>query len=230
MTVEQTANPGQNLPQGRFDRFTALRSIGASLIFNALCPYLLYRFLAPHFPAESIRPLLYSTIFPIVGFFVGLVRKRSLDAVALIALFSISAHVTLTILSSTVAMALVLRSFTGAIIGSFFVLSALVGRPVILYIARQFVQAGSPDRLAGFDRVVEMDKRRVFRVTTSVWGIGLIAMSGVHVALALYLSHADYLLASPALGVVVDVVLLAWSGQYIFRRISAYIPALQSSP
>ncbi|HEV2560540.1 MAG TPA: VC0807 family protein [Rhizomicrobium sp.] len=206
-----------------FNRKAAFRSIGFSLLVNALCPYLLFRFLEPRFPHESVLPLLYSTIFPVIGFCLGIFRKRMVDAIALIALCGIVFHIAVTVLSPNVSTALVLRSFEGTIVGLSFLASVAIGRPAILYIARQFVTAGAPERRARFDSVVAMDKGRVFRVATIVWGCGLALMSTVHVTLAIYLPHAEFLLVSPALGLIANGLLLGWSARYIGGRMSFYL-------
>ena len=153
------------------------------------------------------------------------------DAIALIALCGIAFHVAITALSPNVSMALVLRAFQGAIIGSCFLVSAAIRRPVMLYVARQFVTAGAPERLAKFKSMIVIDGGRAFSVATIVWGCGLVIMSAVHVALAIYLSHPEFLLISPMLGVVADVLLLGWSARYIARHVSIHLRVVgRSSP
>jgi hypothetical protein len=218
-----SAQSNPNLSRPGFSRAAPLRAIGFSLIFNALCPYLLFRFLEPRFPAGSVLPLLYTTIFPLAGFLFSVLRKGMVDAVALIAVAGIAIHLTVTILSPDVGTALVLRSFQGAIVGLCFLISAAIRRPVILYIARQFVAASGPEQGARFDWAVAQDRARVFTVVTVIWGITLAIMSGVHVALAIRLTHDAFVLLSPILGVVTDLVVLTWSIRYTFRRMSIYM-------
>jgi hypothetical protein len=93
-SARELANP--STASGAFNRAAAFRSIAFSLIVNALCPYLLFRFLEPRFPNESVLPLLYATIFPVIGFLFQLLRKRTMDAIALIALAGIAIHLTVT--------------------------------------------------------------------------------------------------------------------------------------
>jgi hypothetical protein len=52
-----------------------------------------------------------------------------------------------------------------------------------------------------------------------VWGIFLIVMSAVHVVLALRLTPSTYLLTSPALGIVTNLLLVVWSGWFLGRRL-----------
>jgi len=217
------ARSNPDLSRPGFSRAAPLRAIGFSLIVNALCPYLLFRLLEPRFPAGSVLPLLYTTIFPIAWFLFGVLRKGVVDAIALIALAGITIHLTFTIVSPDIGTALVLRSFQGTIIGLCFLISAAIGRPVILYFARQFVTASGPERSARFDLAVAQDRARAFTVVTVIWGGALVVMSGVHIALALRLAHDEFVLISPILGVATDLVLLTWSIRYTFRRMSIYL-------
>jgi hypothetical protein len=126
-----------------------------------------------------------------------------------------------------VSVALVLRSCQGAIIGLGFLISAAIGHPVILYVARHFLATSAPQRRVRFDAVVAMDKGRAFFVTTTVWRGGLIIMSAVHIALAISLPHAEFVLISPMLGVATDVLLLSGGIRYMMRRMSGYLSAIQ---
>lgn len=164
-----------------FDRRGALESLGLSLTINALRPFLLYRVLQSHFPANSMIPLLYATIFPVIGLILGLVRKRTVDAIAIIAMAGLALHIVVTLLARTVGIALVVRSFDGALIGLALIVSALIGRPIILFVAKQFVADGSSEQAASLNRVIENDGARTFFTITLVWGICLMAMSGLHV-------------------------------------------------
>jgi len=62
-----------------FDRRGALKSVRLSLPINAFCPFLLYRVLQSHFPANSVMALLMRRSFPSSGLILSLVRKRTVD-------------------------------------------------------------------------------------------------------------------------------------------------------
>jgi hypothetical protein len=218
--TSQESGTGNAAPRS-FDRRAAFRSLALSLTINALFPYLLFRYLEPHYPEESVLPLLYSSLFPVFGFLLGVWRKRMVDMIALIALVGIAIHIGFTVFSPTLAVALVLRSLQGAIIGIGFLVSVVIGHPVMLYVARRFVAAGAPERRARFDAFIAKDNGRVFRIAPIVWGVGLTLMSGVHVALAMSLPHDEFVLVSPVLGVVTDVILVGWSIRYVAKHVTA---------
>lgn len=136
---------GQPMTRGQsFDRGRAARSIGLSLVVNGLCPFLLYRTLQAHFPSGSLMPLLCGTIFPAFALILGLARRRAVDAIAIIAMLSITGRIAVTLVTADVVTALVVRSFEGALIGLAFVTSTIIGRPIILLAINQAVVAGSP--------------------------------------------------------------------------------------
>jgi hypothetical protein len=201
----------------RYNVRAALGSIVFSLILNALMPYLVYRTLEPRYPAGSVVPLLYATAFPVFGFILGLIRKRQVDAIAILSMVGIAIHMAVTVLVGNVGLALVARSLDGLVIGVVLVVSAAIGRPVVLYVARQAAAgSGQPSRI---DALLAAGGMRAFTTITYVWGIFLIVMSAVHVVLALRLTPSTYLLASPALGIVTNLLLVVWSGWFLGRRL-----------
>jgi hypothetical protein len=116
----------------------------------------------------------------------------------------------------------VLRSLQGAIIGLCFLVSAVIGRPIMFYIVRQAVTASARDNRARFEAAIAAGFGRVFTTATLVWGSGLIVASILHVALALVLRHDTFLLISPVIGIAIDVLLIGWSTRYIARQIALY--------
>jgi hypothetical protein len=204
-------------------RRAALKSLGFNLTINALCPFLLYRALQSHFPAGSVMPLLYATIFPVIGLVLSLVRKRTVDAIAIISMAGLAIHISVTLLARNVGVALVAFALQGALIGLAFVVSALIGRPIILYVAKQIAAGGTAEQAASFKRLIENDGARMFFTVTLVWGLCLMAMSGLHVVLALKLPPAEFLLVSPIVGVVTILALLAWTGRHVGARMRALL-------
>ncbi|MGH7925438.1 MAG: VC0807 family protein [Candidatus Binatus sp.] len=213
-----TRSPSAPAPAQRFNRREARKSLALSLTINALCPFLLYRALQSRFPADSVMPLLYATIFPVIGLILSLVRKRTVDAIAIITMAGLSIHIVVTLLARTVRIALVVRSLDGALIGLALIISALIGRPIILLVAKQVVAGGSSDQAASLNRLIENGGASRFFTITLVWGICLMAMSGLHVVLALELPPAEFLLVSPVVGVATILALLVWTGRYLAVR------------
>jgi hypothetical protein len=197
-----------------------LRTIGFSLLLNGVCPYLLYTALEPHFAEGAFQPLLYATVFPLTGLAVGIVRTRSVDMIAAIVLFSMAINIAAIFLTPNLKWALVARSLNGLIIATAMLVSALIGRPVFYFVARQFVAAGNPVRLQGFDAANEADGRRTFVVVTLVWALGIYLLCAVNAALALTVQPANYLLASQVTNIAFNVALSVWTIRFTTGRLT----------
>src|SRR5581483_4438805 len=90
-----------------FNRAQAFRSIGFSIVVNAVLPYIIYRVLEPHYPKDSVMPLLISTVFPLFGLAFGMARRRTLDIVAVISLVEITISILVTLVARDVRLALI---------------------------------------------------------------------------------------------------------------------------
>ena len=199
---------------------SSFRTIGFSLLLNGVCPYLLYTALEPHFAEGAFQPLLYATVFPLTGLAVGIVRTRSVDMIAAIVLFSMAINIAAIFLTPSLKWALVARSLNGLIIATAMLVSALIRRPVFYYVARQFVAAGNPVHLQGFDAANEADGRRTFVVVTLVWALGIYLLCAVNAALALTVQPANYLLASQITNIAFNVALSVWTIRFTTGRVT----------
>lgn len=212
---------GQNV----FRPVEALRAFGASFLVNGLCPYLLYVWLQPRFPHGAVQPLLYASIFPLVGLAFGIVRKRMIDVIAVIALFEISINIAAVFLAPSIRWALAARSINGLLTATAFLVSALIGKPIIFYIARQFVSGGDPERARRFDAVNAADGGRAFFIATLVWAAGIYFLSTLNVTLALNLPPATFLLVGQITSTVVNIALIVWTIRFSRARLSRTLAA-----
>jgi hypothetical protein len=210
-TTMDTTPMSATQPQSHFNWPRALGSIGLSVVINAVCPYLIYRALAPHYPANDVTPLLVSTVFPMIGLVIGIVRQRMVDVISIISLVEIGISILVTLAAADVRLALIARALQGTLTGVFFLVTALVNRPLFYYVARQFVAASAPRIVAGFQDANRRDEGRTFRRITAFWGVAVIFGSVINLALALTVSPADYLLYSPIFGIGTNVVMIAWT-------------------
>lgn len=209
-------------PQGGPDRAEMFRNIGLSLVINAAIPFGVYRLTAPLYPAESVIPLLYATVVPALWLTVNTIRNRSVDAIAIIAICETVATIAVTLLAKNVGWALIARALQGSIVGLVFAFTALIGKPVMYYIARQFAVGMNPERAEGFDHAYRLDKGRTFKTATYVWAVGLVLVSVVNVTLAATAEHATYLLVAPIIGIGANIALVWWTIRFSMRRMMRY--------
>lgn len=204
--------------QAGYDPRAALRSVAVSLLVNAVAPFAVYKVLAPHFAANSIVPLLYASVFPILGLVVGLVRTRVIDAIAMFALFGLAYSLTTTLLAGEVHLALIVGATQGFVIATVFLVSALAGRPLLFFIARQFVAGNSPERRARFAAINEQDGGRTFFTATMMWAGGILLLTLVSLGLAFVLVPATYILVNNIINIAVNLVLVAATIRFIRSR------------
>jgi hypothetical protein len=205
------------------NRATALRGLGRSVFINVVCTYFLYRLLEPHFPSGSLMPLAISGLLPLFSMVHGVMRERSIDIIGLFAAEDIAVSLIAISFAHTAASALVGRSLQNAALGVMFFGSVLIKRPIMLYVARQFVTGNEPSGKARFDQMAKQsDAKRVYRTMTLVWALTLLAKSVVSVAIALVCSTREYLILSPLFAYSSDVALIWWSFHYGYSKLEHY--------
>ena len=208
-----------------FNPLHAARSVGQSLLINGVCPYLLYRVLRPHYPDGSVMPLVYASIFPLVGLVFGLIRTRMVDFIALLALFEISYNVVTALLASNVHWAVILRSSEGFIVSAAFLVFTLIGRPPIRYIARQFAAGTDPLRLKEFANADAADRGRTFFFASMVWVVVILFQTLLNLALAMTITPANYLLSAQFVNIAINVTMVVWTIRFTSRRLERHQPA-----
>ena len=205
--------------QARYDPRGALKSVIFSILINAVAPFAVYKFLAPHFAANSIVPLLYASAFPILGLVVGLVRTRTIDAIAIFALFGLAYSLATTLLAGEVHLALIFGATQGFVIAAVFLVSALIGRPILFFIARQFAAGNDPQARARFAAVNELDGGRTFFTATMIWTGGILFLTLASLGLAFVLAPATYILLNNILNTGVNIVLVVLTIRFIRKRL-----------
>ena|SRR5258708_6531676 len=198
-----------------FDAKTAIRSVGSSIFVNGVLPFATYKVLAPHFASGSVIPLLYASVFPIVGLTVGFIRTRIIDAIAIFALFGIVYSLVTMLLAGEVKLALILGSTQGFLIAAVFFVSALVRRPILFFMVRQFVAGNDLERRARFAAVDKSDGGQTFFIATMVWAVGIAALGAIALGLALTLAPATFLLVNNIVNTAVNVILLVWTIRFV---------------
>jgi hypothetical protein len=202
-----------------FNPRDALKSAGLSILINGLMPFAIYKLLVPHFAAASLTPLLAACAFPLLGLAFGLLRTRTVDAIAMIALFGITYSIVSILLATNVRWALIMGSTQGFLIAAAFFVSAAIGRPLLFYVARQFTTGADAGRQKRFAEVNEADGGRTFFTATMVWAVASFFLAGTNLWLAATLPPATYIVAVNVLNTSINIVLIAWTIRYIRTRL-----------
>jgi hypothetical protein len=207
-----------------FNPLHAARSIGLSFFINGVCPYILFRLLQPHYPAGSVMPLVYASIFPLLGLVLGHIRTRMIDFIALIALFEISYNIVTALLASNVHWAILLRSSEGYFVATAFLVATLLGHPPIFYISRQFALASNPAIGPGFAAANAADKGRTFLIASLAWVVSITLQTSLNLVLAMTVTAANYLLIAQFLNTGVNVAMIVWTIRFTSTRLERYRP------
>lgn len=192
-----------------------LASLGVSLLINMLGPYLVYRALEPTFPSPSLLPLAASALVPAVDLAVTYLRRRRVDAVAVIALSQLTASLLVGMAAHDPRASLVGQACQPALLGLVFALSAAIGRPLMIPLARQTMAGDDPQRQAKFlAMAAEPGPRRVFTRITLAWTAALFIQTGIDLLVLPHLSASAYVLFSQVFGYGLIAVLIVASIRY----------------
>src|SRR5262245_1602277 len=85
-----------------FDRGAMFRQIGLSIFINGVLPFIVFKLLEPYFAKGSIVPLLCASVFPVLSLVAGLIRTRTIDAIAIFALIGLAYGIVTALLAGEV--------------------------------------------------------------------------------------------------------------------------------
>jgi hypothetical protein len=213
------------------NRAAALRGLARSVFINVICTYGVYRLLEPHFDSRSLAPLAVSGLLPLCGLIYGVARQGAIDIIGLFAAEDIAVSLVALWLAHSAMGALVGRSLQNAVLGVLFAGSVLIRRPIMLYVARQFVTGNEAAGKERFDRMAARpDAKSTYRTMTLVWAAVLFAKSVVSVVIALTFSTKQYLILSPLWAYSSDVGLIWWSFHYGYSKLGHYAKDAETEP
>ncbi|HEY7901208.1 MAG TPA: VC0807 family protein [Caulobacteraceae bacterium] len=167
----------------------------------------------------DVHALMASSVPPIAWSLIEFIRKRRVDALSIIVLAGIALSL-LAFFGGGGAKFLQLREkLVTAIIGLAFVVSVLIRRPLIFYLATAGMRRrGQHGDLEMFHaRRDDPGFKRVMNLMTLVWGASLLADAALGCVLVMSLSVHDYLIAGPFLGYGVFGGLSLWTFWYARR-------------
>lgn len=189
-------------------------------IVNFAAPFVIY--LAARHALGDVRALMAASVPPIAWSIAEFVRRRRIDALALLVLGGIALSLVAFIGGGGVRFLQLREQLVAAVIGVLFLGSALIGKPLIYQLARARVRRRSGPEAQVFEALsTHPIFRRAMLVTTLAWAFGLIAESALACALVFLLPIATFLVVSPILGYGVCGGLTAWTFWYVSRRVAA---------
>lgn len=204
--------PGEGPVRGPWHRWGLL---ALDMAVNIGAPYLIYGWVQPAW--GDVNGLLAAALPPILWSLAEFLIRRRVDALSLMVLAGIALSL-LAFLGGGSARFLQLREkLVTLAIGLAFLISAAIGKPLILSLARASLARRSADALAQFDAVRDRATlRRMMMVMTVVWGAALVAEFCLGAALIFLLPIREFLIVGPLLTYGTLGLLSLWT--LLYRR------------
>jgi len=175
-------------------------------------PVVVYLLASPHMAhlvalaLAGVAPLLYGVH--------GWVRRRGIDLVSAITLFTIAVSVLLAALVHDPHVLLIRDSCLTGAFGALCLLSLVTERPMAYYVYRWAV-VRSPGQLARLDAGWQIPYARfVRRLATSVWGVAFVAEAIIDAFLAYHLPTAQFVAIHPVLYWTTLLAAFGWGALY----------------
>jgi len=185
-----------------------------TLFFDAAMPVIVFNVLT-HRGVSTLWALALGGIFPAINIGRGWLKSHRLDPLGIIVLSFIAVGTATSLISGSVFFALIKESFLTATFGFICLGSLLAKRPLMFYIARQFVAGDDQARIEWWNGLWQYPGfRSTQRFITAVWGVAYVVEALVRVAFALTLQPATVVGLSPVMGIGVTVGLIMWTRRY----------------
>jgi hypothetical protein len=194
-----------------------IRSFLPSIILNAAIPLAIYLILKQYHYSDLVA-LSASVLFPAIGSVISIVRQRTLDLIAAIALVGIAISITAVFLGGNPKLLLIRESFLTGALGIACFASLLFPSPLMFYFGRYFATANDPARIARYNQLWQYPYFRfVNRVITVVWGIAYAGEFMLRVIVVYTLPPALVLALSAIMQIGISILTLAWTFAYVRR-------------
>ncbi len=191
-----------------------LREMVPDLLIDGALPAILYQILSRHGVAD-VPALTAGAVFPAANIARKFVKTGGLDLIGAIVLIFLAIGVVSSLLSGNVMFVLIKESFITGLVGVMFLGSLLGKRPIIFYLARQFVAGQNPERLEWWNGLWQHERfRHTMRLMTAVWGLGYLIEALVRVLIALTLTPGMVVIVSPILAIGTTIGLIIWTRTY----------------
>ncbi len=184
------------------------------MVVNLALPWLAYRLAVPHWGETG--GLIASAVPPVIWSVVELARFRRVDALSVLVLLGIVLSIAAMAAGGSPRMLLLRESLVSGAIGVAFLVSLVMPRPLVFYLARATVAREKTDGAAQIDAL--WHARPAFacalRLMTLVWGAGLTAETALRAFMAMTWPIERFLVVSPFVSYGIYGALLLWTLWY----------------
>ena len=189
------------------------QSIAMIAIFDIGAPLAAYSLLRSA-GLTTVTALLLSGVFPAMRVAFGAIRHRRLDVVGVLVLAGIVVGTVVGLVSHSARLLLLEGSVPTAVFGVACLWSLRTRRPLMFSFALEFTGPGT-DQGREMTRLWQYEGyRRVFRVISSVWGIGFLLEAALRIVIAYNTSTGTALASSKITPFIWLAILSAWTVAY----------------
>lgn len=192
-----------------------IRPLVWDISLNVAIPLACYQLTKAYVSPSDITALVAASIFPLLKSLFGVVRRRSLDPIAVLVLLGIVTSMVAIAFGGSAKLLLLRESLFTGVFGLACLVSLALPRPLMFYIGRFFTAGNDPERRARFDATWQYAKaRRTHRIISLVWGLLYLGEFTVRTALIYTQSITTVLAVSPFLFGSATILAIIWTLRY----------------
>lgn len=190
-----------------------LRSITMIVVFDIAAPLVTYYVLRSA-GLSTVTALLISGVFPFLHVVIKAIRQRRPDVVGTLVLAGIIVGTVLGLVSHSARLILVEGSVPTAVFGLACLGSLLAPRPLMFGLALEFTGPDTPRgrEMTGLWRYEGF--RRIFRIITTVWGVGFLIEAALRVVVVYNTSTGTALAISNVTPYLFLAIFCGWTVAY----------------
>jgi hypothetical protein len=187
--------------------------IALEILFNFVLPWACYRLAKPSL--GEVHAIMASAVPPIAWSLAEFARSRRVDAISVLVLGGIALALVGFALGGSPKLLLLRESLVTGAFGLAFIVSTLLGKPLVHVLVRASLSRRSSEERDEFEaQNAKPGFKRMMSVITLVWGTGLVAETAVRAALLFRLPVGRFLIVSPILGYGLIGLLMLWTFLY----------------
>jgi hypothetical protein len=212
-------------------RHVAVFALIRSVCISMVAPSLIYQFAAPHFADGSLWPLGLSGLPPAIALAYSVWGQKAIDFLGLIAAENVVVDMLALVLTHSEKSALVGRALENPILALFFIISLMIGKPLVLAMSRQLSTGNDPAKRAQFDAIaMQPEAMRVYEVMTWVWVFAFLVKAAGNYVIAESFMTKEFLVFNPIWSLATDGVLVTWTMLYGRARLVSRDGRGQAAP
>jgi hypothetical protein len=193
----------------------SFRRLARNLVVDAVLPWLAVQLLERLWGVGIVPALAMAAIFPVASVVLSWTRHRRPEVIGIGMLAAILSGVGVALVTDDAHFAVLKAAPAFGLFGLACLASLGRKRPLMFFVARQFIAGGDAAKAAAWTaRLEDAGFRRSMRLLTIVWGVAALCEAALGIAAAFLLAPHIALVAEPVLGIGTTAALIVWTTAY----------------